>query len=108
MNTSLFAAAAAAAVLVGSPLAAQRQKAPAVACAPRAMSSDTAAVVAEVEALDFVGAAAPSAEAQRVLNQLMSLMASRDDADSQAAAALMKKYAGGRAPAVPPRNPRCR
>jgi hypothetical protein len=104
----LNAAALAAIILATGPAGAETRERPVTACAPAptpALPGDTAETIAAIEAMGGVGGAAPSAGAQRALDQLTSLMASRDDADSQAAAILMRKYAGG--PAAAP-TPRCR
>ena len=99
-----------AAALTLSPLAAQTRETPAASCKAAPLSSDTAEVAAAIDGLEFVGRAAPNAEAQRALDEITSLMASRGDADSQVAAALMRKHAGGAATAsvAPTRPSRCR
>jgi|GEM_PF-5994690 len=61
-------------------------------------SADTAHVMAEIDAMGGVGGAAPNAEAQAALDAITNLMAGRADADSQAAAAMMRKYASPPAP----------
>lgn len=71
-----------------------------------AQTVDADRTMAAIDAMGGVGRAAPNAEAQAALDAITNLMAGRPDADSQAAAAMMRKYAaspGGTTPPPPKR-----
>lgn len=65
----------------------------AIPAASDAPSVRAAQMMAEIDAMGGVGGAAPNAEAQAALDAITNLMAGRADADSQVAAAMMRKYA---------------
>ncbi|WP_126172000.1 hypothetical protein [Altericroceibacterium xinjiangense] len=95
-----FAAVAAAAPALASPPDARAPLESAGAPVQRELSEqadsqgDTAQVMAALQAFQGDGQAAPNPEAQKVLDELTSLMASRTDADGQAAAEMMRKFTG--------------
>jgi hypothetical protein len=109
MHWSMGPVAVVAAALFALPTNAAPRGLPADACAtvgagtsnakrpgttPRGLSADTAETMAAIDAMGGVGGAAPNADADAMLDMLTSLMGSRDDADSQAAAAMMRKQTG--------------
>lgn len=94
----LFTAAAAPAVAAGPQPCATQRTATTAAEKPTATSADTTQVMAAIDAMGGVERAAPNAEAQAALDAITSLMAGRADPDSQAAAAMMRKYASAPGP----------
>jgi hypothetical protein len=70
----------------------------------RPLSDDTAEVLAAIKAMGPGVGRAGDPQSQALLGQLAELMESRDDADSQAAAAVLREQMGGAARSVPARS----
>lgn len=71
-------------------------------------TTDLDETMAAVDALEWVGGAAPSAEAQAALDAITNLFANRTDPGSRAAAAMMRKHAGSPGASTPAPAPTLR